>query len=91
MDTAHPNMATPGNMSFGMTNSFGDLMVSDDLYQEHSYTQLYIEYIKIKKERQTYKLLCSKGSFTQLEMAKYIEKYIKIIERNEKSIERRLL
>lgn len=75
----------------GMTTSFGDLMVSDDLYKEQSFHQLFNEYIKIKKERQLYKLLCSKGSFTQLQMTKYIDVYIKILERNEKSIEKRLL
>ena len=71
--------------------SFGDLLISDDLYKEQSYNQLYNEFIKIKKERQTYKLLQSKGSFSQVEQARFIDKYVKIIERNEKSIEKRLL
>ena len=46
--------------------------------------------MKVKKERQKYKLLKSKGQFTEQEQKKYIDKYIAIIERNESEIFMRL-
>lgn len=64
---------------------------SDDLYSEINFLQLYNEYKKIRKERQQFKLLRSKGSFTEAENKKYVDKYIQIIERNEGGIFQRLI
>ena len=64
---------------------------SDDVYREFDFQQLYNEYVKTKKEKQKYRLLKSKGSFSQLELKRYVEKYMTIIERNEKEIYKRLI
>lgn len=45
-------------------SDWGDALYSDDLFKECSFNQLFAEYIRMKKERQTYKLLKSKGSFS---------------------------
>jgi hypothetical protein len=63
---------------------------SDDVYKEIDFSQLYKEYVKVKKERQKYKLLKSKGRFTPQQLKKYVDKYIAIIERNEREIYERL-
>jgi hypothetical protein len=80
---ATPETATP-------MADWGDVLYSDDLFKECSFNQLFAEYIRMKKERQTYKLLRSKGSFSQNEKRKYVDQYMQILERNEQSLGRRL-
>lgn len=80
---ATPEAATP-------MADWGDVLYSDDLFAECSFNQLFAEFIRMKKERQTYKLLKSKGSFSQTEERKYVASYIQILERNERSLGRRL-
>uniref|UniRef100_A0A7S3IM19 Uncharacterized protein n=1 Tax=Strombidium inclinatum TaxID=197538 RepID=A0A7S3IM19_9SPIT len=56
-----------------------------------SFSQLYTEYVRVKKERQRFKLLKSKGKFTVTQLKKYVERYLKVVERNEESIQKRLI
>ena len=60
-----------------------EMVLSDDLYKEISFAQLYEEYCRLKVERQKIKLQKSKGAFTDLDLKRYVEKYIASIERNE--------
>ena len=54
---ATPEAATP-------MADWGDVLYSDDLFKECSFNQLFAEYIRMKKERQTYKFLKSKRNFS---------------------------
>lgn len=65
-------------------------MFSDDLYYECSFREVYNLYLKTKKEKQTLKLLKENDRFTPLEVKKYIEPYIIILNRNQDGLVERL-
>lgn len=65
--------------------------MSDDIYMDLSYDQLFREWSKIKKELKKYQLLKDRGTFTEKENKRYIAKYTMILERNEAAVFRRLL
>ena len=64
---------------------------SDDIFAEMSFKSLYTEFVRVKKEKQRFMLLKSKGAFSVHEIKRYINRYLMIIERNEKSIKERLV
>lgn len=64
---------------------------SDDIYCEMSYDQLFKEYVAVKRERQMFNIQRMMGKYDKEKIKKYIDPYIKIVERNEKDIKARLL
>lgn len=65
--------------------------LSDDVFHELSFDQLFHEYVKLKQVRQRYRLLRSNGEFTETQLRKHVEKHLAIIERNEQSLYHRLM
>ena len=65
--------------------------LSDDLYKDMSYDQLYHEYRKVQVEKQRIDLQKNEEAYTEEECTKYIDKYLQILERNEKNILQHLL
>lgn len=60
--------------------------LSDDLYASVDFEHLYYQLKQVKKERQRFRLMKSRGDFTEQELKKYIDKYEAILERNEYAI-----
>lgn len=59
---------------------------SDDLFFELNYGQLYRLYQNGKKEKQRMKLQKFKNTFTQKEVAEFVDPYLKILERNQEQL-----
>ena len=63
---------------------------ADDVYQEFNFKQLYNEYKKLKQEKQRLFAHKAKSRFTALQLKKYVDDYIRIVERNEAAVHKRL-
>jgi len=68
-----------------------EFVFADDVYQELNFKQLYNEYKKLKQEKQRLLAQKSKSRFTPLQLKKYVDDYILIVERNEAAVYKRLI
>ena len=67
------------------------MLLSDDLFQELNYAQLYTQYLATKREWKLYRMLKVQGSFNQDDIRLWVDPYMDILERNLQQIYERLM
>lgn len=85
-----PGGPTPGQGQTPGEDDGGDYIYSDDIFNEYNFKQLYNELKKIRQEKQRMLIQKAKNRFTALQLKKYVDDYVAIIERNESAVYKRL-
>jgi len=90
LDTPGGPASTPGQSQTPGEDGAGDYIYSDDIFNEFNFKQLYNELKKIRQEKQRVLIQRTKNRFTALQLKKYVDDYIAVIERNEHAVYKRL-
>lgn len=90
LDTPGGPASTPGQSQTPGEDGAGDYIYSDDIFNEFNFKQLYNELKKIRQEKQRMLIQKAKNRFTALQLKKYVDDYIAVIERNERAVYKRL-